>query len=109
MTNRELFHATMSCDNGDKLLHMEQGFNIPYEQWLADGLPKYVARVGNAELTPGENLYDHYERSWIPFLPCQSVLHSSVSPGPGTTGAGTRPKLSAPVEPSGELGTLWEL
>lgn len=59
MTNRELFHATMRRENGDKLLHMEQGFNIPYEQWLADGLPKHVARVGNAQLTPGENLYDH--------------------------------------------------
>jgi len=59
MTNRELFHATMRYENGDEMLHMEQGFNIPYEQWLADGLPEDVANVGNAELTPGKNHYDH--------------------------------------------------
>ncbi|MFC1713611.1 hypothetical protein ACFL6S_08085 [Candidatus Poribacteria bacterium] len=59
MSNRELFHATMRRENGDRLLHMEQGFNIIYKQWLADGLPKHVAMTRHAEVTPGENLQDH--------------------------------------------------
>ena len=59
MSNRELFHATMRRENGDKLLHMEQGFNITYKQWQADGLPKHVAMTRGAEITPGESLHDH--------------------------------------------------
>lgn len=59
MTNRELFHATMRRENGHEMLHMEQGFNIPYEQWLANGLPQDVANVGSVELTPGKSLHDH--------------------------------------------------
>jgi hypothetical protein len=59
MNNRDLFHATMKHENGEKLLHIEQGFNIPYEKWLHAGLPEDVANVGNAQLTPGKNLYDY--------------------------------------------------
>ena len=59
MSNRELFHATMRRENGDRLLHMEQGFNIIYEQWLADGLPRHVAMTRHPEIITGENLQDH--------------------------------------------------
>ncbi len=46
MDNRELFHATMHRENDGHLLHMEQGFNVPYAQWLAQGLPGICARRG---------------------------------------------------------------
>lgn len=59
MTNRELFHATMRGENGDKLLYMEQGFNIPHEEWIKDGMPPHVQNVDFAQLTEYENLYDH--------------------------------------------------
>ena len=45
MTNREVFHATMRRENGDHLLQLKQGFNIPHGQWLAEGLPAGVADV----------------------------------------------------------------
>ncbi len=60
MDNRALFHATMRHENGGEILHMEQGFNIPYEQWLAEGLPGSVSNASNVELTTGANLYDHF-------------------------------------------------
>ena len=60
MTNRELFHATMRRENGEHLLHMEQGFNIQYDEWLKQGLPPGVAdaRLGKASLDPTPDLYD---------------------------------------------------
>ena len=60
MTNRELFHETMRRENGDRLLHMEQGFNIRYDQWLQEGLPTGVEDAGNVSLSDAENLYDHF-------------------------------------------------
>jgi hypothetical protein len=60
MTNRELFQSTMRRENGDKLLHMEQGFNIRYDQWLQEGLPTSVEDAGNVSLGDAENLYDHF-------------------------------------------------
>ncbi|MCX7030982.1 MAG: hypothetical protein NTU62_12805 [Spirochaetes bacterium] len=60
MDNRELFHATMHRENGGQILHMEQGFNIPYDRWLSEGLPASVLNSDNVELTAGENLYDHF-------------------------------------------------
>jgi uroporphyrinogen decarboxylase len=51
----------MSCDNGDDLLHMEQGFNIHYEEWVQQGLPSSVANNPDwLSLDHGENLYDHF-------------------------------------------------
>ena len=58
MTNRELFHATMRRENGDKLLHMEQGFNITREKWLAEGLPESVTTNGFPALKGGD-LFEH--------------------------------------------------
>jgi hypothetical protein len=60
MDNRDLFHATMRRENGSQILHMEQGFNVPYRKWLAQGLPPSVANVGGVELTDAPNLYDYF-------------------------------------------------
>jgi uroporphyrinogen decarboxylase len=62
MTNRELFHATMCGENGKDLLHMEQGFNIPYDQWQREGLPLEIhdAHRGKASLGPTPDLYDYF-------------------------------------------------
>ena len=51
MTNRELFHATMKHENGDKLLHLEQGFNVPYKKWYKQGMPSHVQNAKWAFLT----------------------------------------------------------
>lgn len=60
MDNRELFHATMHRENDGHLLHMEQGFNVPYAQWLAQGLPASVLDADNMVLTEAPNLYDYF-------------------------------------------------
>ena len=60
MTNRELFHATMCLENGDRLLHMEQGFLVLYEDWLKEGLPGRVVNAENVSLDHNVNLYDHF-------------------------------------------------
>jgi uroporphyrinogen decarboxylase len=59
MNNRELFHATMGGENGKQLLHMEQGFNIVYDNWLKDGLPSDVINCGAPILGKQRNLYDY--------------------------------------------------
>lgn len=69
MTNRQLFHATMNRENGTSLLHMEQGFNVTYEKWLDDGLPKNVKNASTPKLTEDENLYDHMNVSG--YLECK--------------------------------------
>ena len=58
MTNRELFHATMLRENGDKLLHFEQGFNINREEWIAEGLPDTIVTDGWPRIEGGD-LYEH--------------------------------------------------
>ena len=58
-TNRELFHATLRRENGDRLLQLEQGFNITYDQWLAEGLPAHVADANMAEIPAYQTLFDH--------------------------------------------------
>ena len=67
MTNRELFHATMSHENGDQLLHFELGFNVPYKTWYKEGMPRSVVPCSWAELTPEENLYDHFNVTGMMF------------------------------------------
>jgi hypothetical protein len=59
MNNRELFHATMTGENGRRLLHMEQGFNIVYDQWLKDGLPPDVINCDFPVLGKNLSLYDY--------------------------------------------------
>ncbi|WP_010261850.1 uroporphyrinogen decarboxylase family protein [Treponema primitia] len=59
MTNRELFHATMAGENGRQLLHMEQGFNIVYNNWLKDGLPSNVDNCDFPAFGKNRNLYDY--------------------------------------------------
>ena len=49
----------MRRENGEHLLHLAQGFVITYEEWLADGLPPYVANANMAEIPPYETLFDH--------------------------------------------------
>jgi len=66
MTNRELFHATMRGENGGDLLHFEQAFIVPYKKWYVQGMPSHVKNAVWAELTPDENLYDHFNVSgWL--------------------------------------------
>lgn len=62
MTNRELFHATMRRENGEKLLHMEQGFGIRYKDWLEDGLPPNISDtpLGKASIGEIPDLYDYF-------------------------------------------------
>jgi uroporphyrinogen decarboxylase len=60
MTNRDLFHATVRRENGDRLLQLEQGFNIDHERWLAEGLPAGVGDVNMAEIPPHPTLFDHF-------------------------------------------------
>lgn len=62
MTNRDLFHATMRRENGEDLLHMEQGFNIGYDSWIEQGLPSHIAdaRLGKASIDPTPDLYDYF-------------------------------------------------
>ena len=59
MDNRELFHATMKHENGNELLHMEQGFNIDYNQWKQDGLPENVKNADFPFLSQEINLFDY--------------------------------------------------
>lgn len=59
MSNRELFHATMRRENGTRLLHMEQGFNVVHPDWRKQGLPKEVQTSCNVKLTTTTNLYDY--------------------------------------------------
>jgi len=75
MTNRELFHATMRRENGDRLLHFELGFNVPYKKWRVQGMPSHVQALDWAQLTAYENLYDHFNVSGMIFSP--------ENPGPG--------------------------
>ena len=67
--NRELFHAAMRRENGEQLLHFEQGFNIPYKKWHKQGMPPHVQTVDWAYLTETENLYDHFNVSGMLFSP----------------------------------------
>lgn len=69
MSNRELFHATMRRENGTRLLHMEQGFNVVYPDWRKQGLPKEVQTSCNVKLTTTTNLYDYMNVSG--YLYCQ--------------------------------------
>lgn len=59
MDNRELFHASMKHENGNKLLHIEQGFNIVYKQWKKDGLPENVENTDLPTLSKRMNLFDY--------------------------------------------------
>jgi len=71
MTNRELFHATMQGENGDKLLRMELSFNIHGPTWRNDGLPHFVnTDYGFPELTPTPSLFDTFSTCGFLFLNC---------------------------------------
>ncbi|MCL1888526.1 MAG: hypothetical protein FWF96_06610 [Kiritimatiellaeota bacterium] len=59
MTNRELFHATMRGENGDQLLHFEQGFSVPWKKWIQQGMPAHVSPNG-VQITGPETLYEHF-------------------------------------------------
>ena len=59
MTNRDLFHATMRFENGEALLHFEQGFMIPYDDWRRDGLPADVGNTHWPKIEAAPDLFDH--------------------------------------------------
>jgi hypothetical protein len=60
MTNRELFDATMRNENGDKILHLEQCFNVPVNNWYREGLPRHVVPDQIPAVSEKENLFDHF-------------------------------------------------
>ena len=68
MSNRELFHATMRRETGGSLLHMEQGFNVRYEEWKAQGLPDGVANPEMFGLSAAPDLFDHLNVAKIAFF-----------------------------------------
>ena len=49
----------MKRENGDLLLHMEQGFNVNYDEWLETGLPTEVSNAYSPSIDDRVNLYDH--------------------------------------------------
>ncbi|MBI2941580.1 MAG: hypothetical protein HYY04_14190 [Chloroflexi bacterium] len=63
MTNRELFHATMRRENGDRLLHVVQGFFPRVEDWRAQGLPAGIAQPPFPGISPTPDLFDHFNVS----------------------------------------------
>jgi hypothetical protein len=69
MTNRDLFHATMRWENDGQLLHVGQGFNVPYKRWYKEGLPAHVVNTDWVQLTGQENLYDYFNVSGFLFSP----------------------------------------
>ena len=83
MTNRELFHATMRRENGDKLLHLEQGFNIPYKKWYKQGMPLHVQNAKWAFLTEYENLYDHFNVAGMIDCPSTRINQFCIPTLPG--------------------------
>jgi len=72
--NRELFHATMRGENGDQLLHFEQGFAVPWKKWQKQGLPAHVDPCG-ATLGPAETLYDHFNVTGF-YCPARESVNS---------------------------------
>jgi uroporphyrinogen decarboxylase len=68
MTNRDLFHATMRFENGDALLHFEQGFMIPYEDWRRDGLPDGTTNTHWPKIEATPELFDHLNVSGFAFF-----------------------------------------
>lgn len=60
MTNRELFHATMRRENGDRLLHYELNYNArSLERWYAQGLPREIRQPQLAGVAPTPDLFDY--------------------------------------------------
>jgi uroporphyrinogen decarboxylase len=57
----------MCRENGDKLLHFELGFNVPYKTWYTQGMPGHVQALDWASCTEQENLYDHFNVSGFMF------------------------------------------
>lgn len=49
----------MKRENGDLLLHMEQGFNINYGAWLKNGLPAEVSNATGPPVDENNNLFNH--------------------------------------------------
>lgn len=63
MTNRELFHATMRRQNGERLLHIEQGFTCDdglLARWRTEGLPPDVAAPEFFGVSARPDLFDHF-------------------------------------------------
>jgi len=59
LTNRDLFHATMRRENGDRLLHVIQGFFPEVADWRAQGLPEAIVQPPFLGLSPKPDLFDH--------------------------------------------------
>ncbi|MBI2940872.1 MAG: hypothetical protein HYY04_10585 [Chloroflexi bacterium] len=61
--NRELFHATMRRENGDRLLHIVQGFLPKVEEWQVQGLPEEIVQPPFVGVSPTPDLFDHFNVS----------------------------------------------
>jgi uroporphyrinogen decarboxylase len=83
MTNRDLFHATMRRENGERLLHVIQGFNVVLSDWQAQGLPLEIALPPFWGLSPTPDLFDHtntckfafvgWEQFYLPAFPAETI------------------------------------
>ena len=84
MTNRELFHATMRRENGDRLLHYELGYNArSLEAWYQEGLPRHVLVPELFGVAPTPDLFDfmnicgfamcRFEQYYIPDFPTEVI------------------------------------
>jgi len=74
MTNRDLFHATMHRENGDQLLHIEQGFNIPISQWHDQGLPSNIVEPTFHGITETPDLFDHFNVAQYALCPFDQFM-----------------------------------
>ena len=90
MTNRELFHATMRRENGDQLLHYEQGYNAPtLEKWYDQGLPREILKPELMGLPATPDLFEHFnicefgmcqfEQYYIPAYPSEVIEKREIS------------------------------
>jgi len=90
MTNRELFHATMRRENGDRLLHYELGYNgRTLEKWYEAGLPRHVLAPQLFGVAPTPDLLDYmnvckfavcgFEQYYVPPFPTEVLEKRRIS------------------------------
>jgi hypothetical protein len=90
MSNRELFHATMRRENGDRLLHYEMGYNArTLEKWYEQGLPREILVPELFGVAPTPDLFDHmnicsfamcqFEQYYLPPFPSQVIEKREIS------------------------------
>ena len=90
MSNRELFHATMRRENGDRLLHYELGYNAgTLDKWYKQGLPRDILAPELFGVRPTPDLFDHlnickfamcqFEQYYVPPFPSEIIEKRRIS------------------------------